>query len=112
MLGLRIGAVAFCYLSQGGRYSSRATAVVSALFVLVVILLFSSPRGDTQRSDIEAEIEGYDGRVTQRALMMSSMALAIVSALSALGAFHILSPVYAKTIDGQSVVLHHFRPNS
>jgi len=120
--------------------NSRATAVVSALFVLVVILLFSSPRGDTQRSDIEAEIEvfwidftnsfypffdvftatelkifwsqGYDGRVTQRALMMSSMALAIVSALSALGAFHILSPVYAKTIDGQSVVLHHFRPNS
>jgi len=39
--------------------NSRATAVVSALFVLVVILLFSSPRGDTQRSDIEAEIEVF-----------------------------------------------------
>ena len=49
--------------------------------------------------------QGYDNRVTQRALMMSSMTLAIVSAISALGAFHILPPAYAKTIDEHSGVI-------
>ena len=36
---------------------------------------------------------------------MSSMTLAIVSAISALGAFHILPPAYAKTIDERSGIM-------
>lgn len=102
---LLIGAFALCYLGQGGRHSSRVTVIVSIIFVMIAILLLSSPRGDTRRTDIEAEIEGYDNRVTQRALMMSSMTLAIVSAISALGAFHILPPAYAKTIDEHSGIV-------
>jgi len=56
---LLIGAFALCYLGQGGRHSSRVTAIVSIIFVMIAILLLSSPRGDTRRTDIEAEIEVF-----------------------------------------------------
>lgn len=79
VFGTRIGAVALCYLGQGGRHSrsvsctlyvfsrkymislrySRVTVIVSIIFVMIAILLLSSPRGDTRRTDIEAEIEVF-----------------------------------------------------
>ena len=50
LLGLRIGAVAFCYLSQGGRYS-RLVVVCFAIFVRENVTLFheQSRDGSCQR---------------------------------------------------------------
>ena len=39
--------------------NSRVTVIVSIIFVMIAILLLSSPRGDTRRTDIEAEMEVF-----------------------------------------------------
>ena len=99
LLMLLIASIAACYLGGGSRYSNQISAVATLAFLLVTAILLVSPRGEATKTDIEAEISGYDATVTQRALMTVSMVLAVLTAAGGTFAFHLVPPVHAKPVD-------------
>ena len=92
-------------MGAGSRYSNQISAGATFAFLAVTIILLVSPRGESYKSDIEEEISGYDQTVTQRALMMVSMVLAVLTAAGGMVAFHLIPPIHAKPIDYQADIV-------
>mmetsp|Transcript_12061 Transcript_12061/g.43457 ORF Transcript_12061/g.43457 Transcript_12061/m.43457 type:complete len:131 (-) Transcript_12061:124-516(-) len=94
-----------CYLGGGSRYSNQISFGTTTLFLLVAVILLVSPRGESNKSVIETEIEGYDDTVTHRALMLASMLMAMFVAGGGIVFSHLSSPVFSKPVDHQIDVL-------
>ena len=73
--------------------------------MLVVLLI--TPRGETELTDVEAEIGGYDDTVTYRSLIVTCMVLGALTSFGSVAAFHLFPPVYAKPIDHATDVIAH-----